>query len=606
MSKRERSPPADLGTLTAGLAHAAGTVEGAKADLQDPEDQDTGRPAKKTKKATAFLPNKIATAEAAAKVDVDPPLQKLLQAVKDGVKNPGKGEAVVYWMRMEDLRTCDNRALSRASAQAQKDGIPLVLIFTVSPQDYVAHDRSPRRIDFTLRNLADIKAQLASLHIPLYVTVHTPRRTIPERVVALLQGWKARHLFANIEYEVDELRRDIKVCELAKPAGIGAHFVHDRCLVDPGIVLTKNGRVYTVYSPFQRNWLDRLNSNLKWIEEEPLPLPNSEDIYFNTTLKALFDVKIPDHVDGFECKDRETMRDVWPTGTEAAKQILARFLHTKARSTQMGPSNPLSEGAESSEKKARALVYKDSRDKADKDTTSRLSPYLAAGVISARECVRQAMKLQGLNKIQATRDTGLGTWLMEIAWRDFYNHVLSAYPRVSMGRPFQEKYANVKWEVNDEHFQAWKEGRTGLPIVDAGMRQVATMGWMHNRLRMITATYLVKDLMIDWRLGEKYFMEILMDGDLASNNGGWQWSASTGTDPQPYFRIFNPYSQSEKADPTGDYIRHFVPELRDLRGPEIHKPPEKVCRKLGYPLPLVKHEEARQRALRRYKNPGEE
>ncbi|TFK55985.1 hypothetical protein OE88DRAFT_1622403 [Heliocybe sulcata] len=576
-----------------------------KDSLQDAGDED-GRSAKKSKKDGAFLPRRIATVEAAAIADAEPPLKKLLQAANNGVKSSPKGEAVVYWMRMEDLRISDNRALSRASTQAQKDGMPVVVIFIISPQDYLAHDRSPRRIDFTLRNLKDIKTRLASLHIPLYVTVHTPRRTIPEHIVALLQEWKACHLFGNIEYEFDELRRDIRVCELAKAAGIKVEFMHDRCLVDPGIVLTQGGRVYTVYSPWQRNWLATLNSNLKWIEEAPLPKRNSEDIYSNPTLKALFDVDIPDYVHGFECKDREKMREMWPAGEDAARQMLDRFLHAKARSSQMGPSNPLSEGAEMSDKKSRALVYKDSRDKADKDTTSRISPYLAAGVISARECVRHAMNLQGVKKVQATRDTSLGTWLMEIAWRDFYNHVLAAYPRVSMGRPFQEKYANVIWEMNEEHLQAWKEGRTGVPIVDAGMRQLNTMGWMHNRLRMITSMYLVKDLMIDWRLGERYFIENLVDGDLASNNGGWQWCASTGVDPQPYFRIFNPYSQSEKADPTGEYIRHFVPELRDLRGPDIHKPSEKVAVKLGYPLPLIKHEEARKRALRRYKNPGEE
>lgn len=220
------------------------------------------------------------------------------------------------------------------------------------------------------------------------------------------------------------------------------------------------------------------------------------------------------------------------------------------------------------------------------------SPYLAAGVISARACVRATTELTANKKIDVSRDTGIGRWNQEIgehlrhalmlyilialilnvlygiAWRDFYNHVLALFPRVSMGRPFQEKMADVVWESEsrDAHLQAWKEGRTGVPIVDAGMRQANKMGWMHNRVRMIAAMYLTKDLMIDWRLGEKvscvptfpgkwrpnggtrqYFMETLIDGDLASNNGGWQWSASTGVDPAPYFRIFNPYTQSHKV-----------------------------------------------------------
>lgn len=154
-----------------------------------------------------------------------------------------------------------------------------------------------------------------------------------------------------------------------------------------------------------------------------------------------------------------------------------------------------------------------------------------------------------------------------VAWRDFYTDVLAYYPRVSMGRPFQERFAGVKWEVNEEHLNAWKEGKTGVPIVDATMRQINTMGWTHNRMRMIVAMFLSKDLMLDWRLGERYFMEKLIDGDLASNNGGWQWSASTGVDAAPYFRLFNPYAQSSKADPKGDFIRTFVPELKSLYGP---------------------------------------
>jgi len=251
-------------------------------------------------------------------------------------------------------------------------------------------------------------------------------------------------------------------------------------------------------------------------------------------------------------------------------------------------------------------MYKSDRDKADRDTTSRLSPYLSAGVISARELVRATMRILRSRKVESSRDHSVGMWVQEISWRDFYSHVLVAFPRVSMGRPFQERYADVKWETNEEHLNAWKKGMTGVPIVDAGIRQMNTMGWMHNRVRMITASYLTKDLMLDWRLGEKHFMEQLIDGDLASNNGGWQWSASTGTDSQPYFRIFNPYRQSEKADPSGDYIRHFVPELAKLRGKDLHDPPPKTADKLGYPKPLIKHDEARARALRRYKNPGEE
>lgn len=174
-----------------------------------------------------------------------------------------------------------------------------------------------------------------------------------------------------------------------------------------------------------------------------------------------------------------------------------------------------------------------------------------------------------------------------------------------MNKPFKPEYTNISWEYNDEHFVAWCNGRTGYPIVDASMRQLNTIGWMHNRCRMIVASFLAKDLLLDWRLGERYFMEHLIDGDFASNNGGWGFSASTGVDPQPYFRIFNPWTQSEKFDAEGEYIRKWVEELRGIEGPAIHDPYGKGAAELaeetGYPRPIVVHKESRDRCLARYK-----
>ncbi|TDL29483.1 hypothetical protein BD410DRAFT_848600 [Rickenella mellea] len=515
---------------------------------------------------------KISSFENAAAVDKVPPLKKLQDLMSRSWDNStsGPGLAVVYWMRMADLRIEDNRALARASSMAQKENIPLIAMYAISPQDYEAHDRSARRIDFMLRNLVVLKEKFNALHIPFYVFNHRPRKTLPQAVVALLESWRVTNIFANLEYEVDELRRDIRVWELGKQKGIRSVFLHDRVIVDPGVCKTKQDKPYTancqVYSPWLKTWTESLNKNLVWLEAAPAPHPNDISVRGSTTFGDLFRSDIPDFVNGFECCDAITMRQFWPAGTEHARQILDRFFTTKAKSTQLGNVSPLAEGAESSVGGSRIIKYGDDRDKADIDSTSRISPYLASGVISAREIVRKTMDFLKIKKVEASRGNGVGIWVQELAWRDFYNHVLTSFPRVSMGRPFQEKFADVKWETNEIHLQAWKVGKTGVPIVDAAMRQLNTMGWMHNRCRMITAMYLTKDLMLDWRLGEKYFMENLIDGDLASNNGGWQWSASTGTDPQPYFRIFNPYAQSEKADPTGNYIRHYVPELAGLKG----------------------------------------
>ncbi|KAG1731169.1 DNA photolyase, FAD-binding/Cryptochrome [Suillus occidentalis] len=544
----------------------------------------------RTGAGSPFAPIKIATPEAAAAVQTDPPFLRLLGALRNVVQKPSKGQSVVYWMRMGDLRISDNKALALASAQAVEEKIPLVVLHVLSPQDYIAHDRSKIRIDFVLRNLSRMKDELAELNIPLYTITHTPRKTIPTRVISVLQALQATQLFANIEYEVDELRRDIEVCSLAQSAGIRPTYVHDRCIIEPGVVKTKEGRTYTMYSPYQRNWISILNSNLSdCLGEFPPPKANSSTARENQVLGPLFSTDVPVSVRGFELDSKEStnMVSMWPAGTSSAKEMLSRFLYTKARATQLGAVDPLADGAENSDKRSRILLYDEARDRGDKDTTSRLSPYLSAGVISVRECVRQTMKLLGIQK------SGVGRWVQELAWRDFYTNVLAYYPRVSMGRPYQEKFADVKWEVNEEHLHAWKEGKTGIPIVDATMRQINTMGWTHNRMRMIVAMFLTKDLMLDWRLGERYFMEKLIDGDLASNNGGWQWSSSTGVDSVPYFRIFNPYTQSSKADPTGDFIRTFVPELKNLHGSDIHNPPAKVADKLGYPRPIVNHAETR-------------
>ncbi|KIL00609.1 hypothetical protein PAXRUDRAFT_712848 [Paxillus rubicundulus Ve08.2h10] len=563
----------------------------------------------RTVHSSNFSPRKIATAEAAAAVQANPPFSRLLDEVCSVVRSPRLGKSIVYWMRMGDLRTVDNRALAAASQQAAGDKLPLVVLFVLSPQDYLAHDRSKRRIDFVLRNLSVIKVSLAELNIPLHTISHTIRRTLPSKLMSFLESLQCTQLFANMEYEVDELRRDLQILALSKEKGIRPHYFQDRCIIDPGIVKTKDGKAHTVYSPYQRTWIATLNENLDtYLEESPLPQANASTIHEDPILGPLFSTPVPDFVDGFQLDpaDRSTMANVWPAGSTAAQEILSRFLNTKSRPSQLGAADPLADGAEQSDKCSRILVYGEQRDRGDRDTTSRLSPYLSAGVISARQCVRATMSLTGLTKVDAGKTTGIGRWVQELAWRDFYTNVLAHFPRVSMGRPFQEKLADVRWEVDEEHLTAWKQGATGIPIVDAAMRQMNTMGWLHNRMRMIVAMFLSKDLMLDWRLGERYFMEQLVDGDLASNNGGWQWSASTGVDPAPYFRIFNPYIQSSKADPTGDYIRTFVPELKSLKGPEIHNPPIKVADKLGYPRPIVVHAEVRERAIRRYKNPGQE
>jgi len=226
-----------------------------------------------------------------------------------------------------------------------------------------------------------------------------------------------------------------------------------------------------------------------------------------------------------------------------------------------------------------------------------VSPYLAAGVLSPRQCLAAALEVNN-NRVDSGH-AGVVCWIEELIWREFYQHVLVGFPRVSKGRAFRPEIDRVDWSHDEHAFQRWTSGQTGYPIVDAAMRQLALTGWMHNRLRMIVAMFLTKDLMIDWRWGERHFMNLLVDGDLGSNNGGWQWSASTGTDAQPYFRIFNPTTQGQKFDKNGEFIRKFCPELGSLSGKALHEPlTAGLFGQLGYPEPMVDHKEARARALK--------
>ena len=237
--------------------------------------------------------------------------------------------------------------------------------------------------------------------------------------------------------------------------------------------------------------------------------------------------------------------------------------------------------------------YKEARDIPKDNGTSRLSHFLKNGSLTSAH----VMYYYQLNKYSKKDKSSKDVYFSELIWREFYYHVLYHFPHVET-KAFNEKYENLKWENNDDYFKAWKEGKTGFPIVDAGMRELNSTGHMHNRVRMIVASFLTKDLLIDWRWGEKYFMDKLLDGDLAANNGGWQWAASTGCDAQPYFRIFNPWTQSKRFDPQGDYIKKYIPELKDVESKKLHKP---ITEHSKYPPPIIDHSEQREKALLLYK-----
>ncbi|RAL04162.1 deoxyribodipyrimidine photo-lyase PHR1 [Aspergillus ibericus CBS 121593] len=329
----------------------------------------------------------------------------------------------------------------------------------------------------------------------------------------------------------------------------------------------------------QGNWCAFLKENPEYLEvaDEPGSNPGDARKHF----KGLFDCKVPDAPDNKRLSEAEKkrFRQMYPEGEHEALRRLEVFLEEKAKE------------------------YDDLRNMLSGRNTSVLSPYFASGALSARTAVVQAQKA---NKGQLDRNqSGYMSWISEVAWRDFYKHVLVHWPFICMNKCFKPEFTDLEWSYNQGHFKAWSEGKTGFPIVDAAMRQLNHAAWMHNRTRMVVSSFLSKDLLVDWRRGERYFMEHLIDGDFASNHGGWGFGSSTGVDPQPYFRIFNPLRQSERFDPDGEYIRHWVPELRDVEGAAIHDPygrgAEDVAEKNGYPRPIIDHSESRDRALQNYK-----
>ncbi len=472
----------------------------------------------------------------------------------------------LMWFRT-DLRVTDNTAL----AAAMQAG-PTVAVFLLSPGQWQQHDDAPCKVDFWLRNLAELSRELQRLNVPLLVREADDWSAAPKVLGKLAQELDAAAVYANEEYGVNESRRDQAVEASLDELGINFHSHLDRLLFKPGSVLTRTGTYFKVYSQFRGVCYQRLHTALPAL----VALPKAQG-----KLEITAD-KLPDQVKDFEAPS-QTLRDAWPAGEQAARERLQRFADEWIED------------------------YHDNRDFPIRPGTSQLSAYLAAGVLSPRQCLHAALNANSGEFESGSQ--GAVTWINELIWREFYAHILVGYPHVSMSRAFRPETEALPWRNAAKDLQAWQEGRTGIPIIDAAMRQLLETGWMHNRLRMVVAMFLTKNLLIDWREGERFFMRHLIDGDLAANNGGWQWSASTGTDSVPYFRIFNPISQSQRFDPDGRFIRQWLPELASLSDKAIHDPhagSKGQANLFGggvdYPKPIVDLRASRHRALDAFKN----
>ena len=466
----------------------------------------------------------------------------------------------LYWLR-NDLRSTDNTALNAAMANG-----PTVALYVLSPAQWQAHHDSPNKVDFWLRNLHALRDELNALGVPLLIRQVEHWQDIGELLLTLCQQLQVRAVQVNAEYGVNETRRDQSVAACLARAGVAWHSHLDQLLFAPGSLLTQSGQCFQVYSQFRKACYRQLARHLP----TPLPRPRAQPAL------PLASDPLPEQVSGF-ARPTDSLRQLWPAGEQQALQRLQRFAEERLED------------------------YDRQRDLPALPGTSQLSPYLAAGVLSPRQCLHAA--LQHNQSEFESGNPGVVCWINELLWREFYKHILVAHPRLSMGRAFRRETEAVAWRDAPHQLLAWQEGRTGFPLIDAAMQQLRATGWMHNRLRMVVAMFLCKNLLIDWRHGERFFMEQLIDGDLAANNGGWQWSASTGTDAVPYFRLFNPITQSQRFDPDGTFIRHWLPALAGLNKRDIHDPA-----RLGglfgiadYPRPLVDLAASRSRALAAFK-----
>lgn len=466
----------------------------------------------------------------------------------------------IAWFR-RDLRLYDHPALE-AAITGRTAVVPL---YVLDPALVGGRFASPNRTWFLLGSLAALRSSLREVGSDLVVRVGDPRVVVPE--VARQVGADA--VYVSRDHGPFGRRRDAAVAETLAGDGVAWHARRGVLVHEPDEVRTADGGSFTVYSPFRRAW-ERLERRAVGDAPSRIPPLPGGLVGGAGPIPSLSEMGLGD--------DPTADPSLLPEpGEAAARGRLERWLAA---------------GVE---------TYAANRDRMDlPEGTSRLSADLHLGLLSAAEVADRV----------ATSGAGDGrrTFTNELVWREFYAHVLFHQPWVRTAA-FRPEFEGLPWSDDDGAFQAWADGRTGYPIVDAAMRQLLSTGWMHNRARMVAASFLTKHLLIDWRRGEAQFMRHLVDGDVASNNGGWQWSASTGTDPQPYFRIFNPILQGRRFDAAGDYVRRFVPELAGVPADRIHAPWEMTdleqvaagCRiGIDYPAPIVQHAEARARALAVY------
>ena len=463
--------------------------------------------------------------------------------------------SVALWWIRRDLRLTDNAALAAALRHAHQ----VIPVFILDPIAHHGHSVSQRRLAFLYEALRSLDSALRKRGSRLVVRYGKPDDLIP----ALVRESGATAVFAEEDYSPYARQRDARVAK-----HVPLHLTPGVVIHPPETVRTADDKPYTVFTPFARAWRALPSPSRSALLPPPTHLPPVPDEIVGDPIPTIA---------GFDWSHV-------PPSEQAAQEQLEHFCH--------GDEAPI-------------FRYHHERNWLDGRGSSRLSPYFRFGLLSARSAFVTAMEARAKAKTEEAK-RGVDAWINELIWREFYVNILAHFPHV-VKQNFRQVYNNFPWENDSTLFAAWREGMTGYPVVDAAMRQLREEGWISNRARMIVASFLAKDLLVHWRWGERWFWAQLIDGDPAANNGGWQWTAGTGTDAAPFFRIFHPVKQGEQFDPDGRYVRRWVPALAHVPDHFIHHPwdmPADLQRKTGcrigdtYPAPLVDHEQARQRALR--------
>jgi deoxyribodipyrimidine photo-lyase len=462
-------------------------------------------------------------------------------------------QRALVWLR-RDLRIRDHAALYHACDES----LTVVPVFVLSPELLRGERVGAAIVTFFFSALVGLRNRLRELGGDLVLL----EGDFATELLCLAESLECDALYFNRDTDPAAIARDKQVGEAFEHAGKSVHSYVDQVYFAHNEVLQQKGKPYTVFTPYKRKWLAAYDEHPVHAFPSERALPSK--LLDRAKLPQSRDVPTPEAYG-------HTPTPQFPRGDESsAKVLLKDFLGRKALSYQADRNTPALDG------------------------TSHISPHLRSGTIGIRTCVEAAVAAR--ENASAMQRTQIDVWINELIWRDFYHQILMHFPHVATG-PFDPRGVQIRWNDDEQGFRAWCEGKTGYPIVDAAMRQLNTLGWMHNRLRMIVASFLTKDLLINWQRGERYFEQHLADGDLAANNGGWQWSASTGTDSAPYFRVFNPITQSKTYDPDGSFIRSMIPELAHLNGKTIHEPWDHAPE---YSKPIVNHAQARILALERF------